>query len=329
MKTNNTIQNNHIDKNVFLFFIITFFITATVFAYKYFNYIPCEIVKFDMKAKNFRVGEIIRFKDLTTGAIKREWNFGDDSKNRIGKNPFHTYEKPGTYNIKLTVNGTCEGEKQIVIKEKVFILDTTRLATFSIPPSIKVGEILKPTENTKGGQRWEWRFGETAEVNSTKKNPEYVYKSAGLKTITLVVNGDTRYASRKKINVLPKKITPNKTPRKKPRRKEELPRTSINYRPSTEVDQDDQKEEFKAPVISDRAFGKKILAVSKKEASAKDFSAYLCDNLQLPMTARGKRTTFVAFCDKIRGRGIKIKSLEIFRNKKNNCIEYITINYKR
>ena len=62
--------------------------------------------------------------------------------------------------------------------------------------------------------------------------------------------------------------------------------------------------------------------------SAKDFSKYLCDNLQLPMTAKGKRTTFVEFCEKIKGKSIKIKELEIFRNKKNNCIEYITVQYK-
>ncbi|PKV50733.1 hypothetical protein ATE84_2799 [Aquimarina sp. MAR_2010_214] len=326
MKPSNTQRNTYMDRSIVLFFVITFFVTAAVFAFKYVNYIPCEIIDFDINAKNYRVGEIIRFKDKTKGAFKREWDFGDSSKTRSGLSPFHTFENPGQYNIKLKINGQCEGIKTIIIKEKVFILDSTKLANFKAPASIKVGEVLRLKDNTKDAHKWEWRFGETARVNSIKKNPQYIYESPGLKTITLIVNDDNRYATRKKIKVLPSNKKVN-APKKRIRRPKESSST-IKYAPKDAI-KNEPKTEFRAPDIKDSNFASKIMAVSNKKASAKDFSKYLCDNLQLQMTARGKRTTFIEFCEKIKGKRIKIKELEIFRNKKNNCIEYITIQYSK
>ncbi len=326
MKTPNTIQNNHIDKSVILFFLITIGITASVFAFRYINHVPCEVVDFDINAKEFRVGEIIRFKDNTQGAIEREWNFGDSSKIGTGVTPFHTFEKPGEYEVLLMINGKCEGVKTVTIKDKVFILDSTKLARFKVPSSIKVGEVLRPKDETKEAFKWEWRFGETAEVNSTKKNPQYIYETPGLKTITLVVNNDIKYATKKKINVLP-----NKKKASAPKRRITRPTNTgptIKYAP-TDAIKDAPEAEFRAPNISNRDFALKIMSVAKEKASAKDFTDYLCDKLQLPMTSRGKRTTFVEFCDKIKGKNIKIKDLKIFRNKKNNCIEYITIDYSK
>jgi hypothetical protein len=326
MKTSDTLPNTYIDRSVILFFIITIFITATVFAYRYINYIPCEIVEFDINAKNYRAGEIIRFKDNTKGASKREWDFGDSTKTRSGLSPFHTYEKPGKYNIKLKINGQCEGIKTITIKEKVFILDSTKLANFKAPASIKVGEVLKLKDNTKDARKWEWRFGETAKVNSTKKNPQYIYESPGLKTITLVVNDDNRYTTRKKIKVLPNNKKTS-APKKRIIRSKQSS-SNIKYAP-IDVIKDAPKIEFKAPDIRNSEFATKILAVANRKASARDFSAYLCDNLQLPMSVKGKTTTFIEFCEKIKGKSIKIKELELFKNKKNNCIEYITIKYSK
>jgi len=327
MKTSNTIQNNQMDRSIVLFFIITIGVTASVFAFKFFNYTPCEIVDFEINAKNFRVGEIIRFKDITKGAVKREWSFGDSTETRDGVSPFHTFEKSGEFNVMLTVNGKCDAIKTITIKEKAFILDSTRLANFKIPSTIKVGEVLKPKDLTKDAYRWEWRFGETAKVNSTKKSPKYVYETTGLKTITLVVNNDVRYATKRKIKVMADKKKVSTPKRTRIKRKKESTST-IKYAPENVV-KDEPVTEYRAPDISNSAFAKKIMAVTQKKATAKDFSKYLCDNLQLPISVKGKRTTFIDFCEKIKGKGIKIKDLQLFPNKKTNCIEYITIKYSK
>ncbi|UII28996.1 PKD domain-containing protein [Fulvivirga maritima] len=319
----NSFKNNHIDQSVILFFIITILASSSVFAYRYFNNKPCVQVDFAVEANNFRVGEIIRFIDNTNEQGTREWYFGDSSKVETGSSTFHIYDKPGIYEVRLVLDGRCEGVANVTIDTKAFILDSTRLAAFTIPESIKVGEKLKITDETKGAKSWEWRFGETAEVNSTEQNPEYAYQEPGLKTISLVVNGDIRYATKKKINVLPV-IKERKLKKEVVKKKAEAP-PAIKYKPK-ELDEEPE-EEFRAPDISTRDFAAKLLEVADEKASAKDFSEFICDNLQMPMSAKGKKTTFIEFCDKIKGKKLKIKELELFRNKKNNCVEYITIRY--
>ncbi len=325
MKKSDSSANYHLDKSILLFFIITILVTATVFAYRYISYTPCEITDFDYSARDLRVGEIIRFKDNSQNVIQREWDFGDSSKVDSRVSPYHTYDKPGAYIVKLKINGRCESIKELIITEKVFVLDSTKLARFEVPEKITVGELLKVQDKTLNATSWEWRFGETANVNSTKKNPEYVYQTPGLKTVTLIVNGDVRYGTKKKIKVLPKERV-----KEKPIveiKKLKTSSTKLKYAPSSEEVKEAPKEEFKAPYIGDKAFEAKIIQVGRKEATAKDFNEYLCGNLDLPVLANKKRTTFLELCERIRRKGAKVKELQIIRAE-NNCIKNIVIRYK-
>ncbi|KAA1245330.1 PKD domain-containing protein [Aquimarina sp. RZ0] len=328
MKKSNNTANYHLDKSVVLFFIITILVTASVFAFKFINYTPCEIVDFEFNdKKDYRVGEIVRFKDNTKGVTQRAWDFGDSSKIDTRISPYHTYEKPGLYIVKLKVNGRCESQEEITINEKIFILDSTKLANFDIPRVINVGKTLKIEDKTLGATSWEWRFGETASINSTEKNPEYVYKTPGLKTVILVVNGDIRYATKKKITVLPEE-KPKDKPRPivkpkdpKPRNPGIIPVDPIGIEPVKE------EEEFKAPFISKKSFEDKLVLVADKKATAESFSEYLCGNLDLTIIANKKKTTFMKLCERIRRKGMKLKELEISREE-NNCINNIVIRYK-
>ncbi|MBQ4821286.1 PKD domain-containing protein [Aquimarina sp. MMG016] len=325
MKGSDNMKNYHIDRSVVLFFVITLLISATVFGFRYANYTPCEIIEFDINARNYRVGEIIRFKDNTKGAITREWHFGDSSKADARVAPFHTYEKPGEYEVNLVINGKCNSTRIVTIKEKVFILDSTKLAKFDVPKSVKVGEVLKLKDKTLNARSWEWRFGETAEINSKKKNPVYIYNEPGLKTITLVVNGDVRYKTQKKITVLAKEKKKEKVVRPIIRPKES--KSGLKLKPSIGVEENKPKE-FKAPFISKKAFEAKLLEVYKKTATANDFSPYLCGNLDLSVLANKKRTTFLELCERIKRKGAKVKELEIVRAE-NNCIKNIVIRYSK
>ena len=340
-------RSNHIDKNVILMFLSVIIISLGVVGYKVLNQNPCEIVNFEINASQYRVGEIIRFKDFTENVQQREWLFGDDSEPRYTEDPFHTFEKPGTYDVRLIVNGKCESEQEIVIKEKLKIIDSTRIANFTIPNTIEVGQLLKATDNTKKATSWEWRFGETSEVNSTFQNPTYVYETPGLKLVTLIVNGDPDYSSQKKITVIEKQVvasvsTPNNTGNNrsdfvKNREKRE---SLIKYDPGAanpkvveqppviEVAPEVPKEAEvkKAPTIGRKAFAEKVLDVGDEKATANDFKQYMCGNLLVTTMYKGKKTTFLEFCEKISGKKrLKIKKLEIFKNEKSNCIEYISI----
>ena len=335
-------SSNHIDKNIILLFLSVIIVSVGVFSYKFFNQNPCEIVNFEINASQYRVGEIIRFKDFSENVEQREWLFGDNSESRYTVDPFHTYEEPGTYSVTLIVNENCQIEQDIVIKEKLVIIDSTRIANFEIPNTIEVGELLKATDNTKKATSWEWRFGETSEVNSTFQNPTYIYKTPGLKVVTLIVNGDPDYSSQKKITVLDKKevVAPKTTKNIVIQNRER--ESNLNYRPEaiskapkvTEAPKPEIKEEpkveqpkvEKAPGIGRKAFAKKVIGVSEEKATANDFKQYMCGNLLVTTMYKGKKTTFLEFCEKIKGKKrLKIKSLEIFKNEKSNCIEYISI----
>lgn len=335
-------SSNHIDKNVILIFLATAFLSIIALSIKAYNSEPCEIVSFDIEANQYRVGEIIRFKDYTENVTEREWSFGDSTENRYTEEPFHTYSKPGTYTIQLLVNGKCESEKEIVIKTKLAIIDSTRLAQFKIPNTIKVGELLHATDLTKKATSWEWRFGETSDVNSTFQNPTYAYQTEGLKTVTLIVNGDPRYSTQKKITVLPIDEVPspstvrNNTVRQTSRDRESI----IKYDPVINSAPPGIETPPAAPPvavvkepetkqISRSAFAKKVISVSKEKATANDFKPFMCGNLQVTTMAKGKKITFLEFCEKIKGKTIKIKSLELFKNEKTKCIEYISIDYSK
>lgn len=326
-----------IDKSVLTAMLVVIIVSLSVFAYKIVKHKPCDIVNFDIEAQEYRVGEIIRFKDFSNDANTRKWNFGDSTALRYDLNPFHTYDKSGKYLITLTVNDRCDFSKEIVIKDKIPTIDSTKIANFEIPKSIKVGELLVASDKTKGATSWEWRFGETSKVNSTYQNPTYSYKKAGLKTITLIVNGDPRYSSQKQINVLPANQIKKLNSRKPAAYTPDPVADIVPYSPPTEVianappgEKVAEEKIVKKPSISRGAFAAKIIQISEEKATAKDFRKYLCGgNLQTSTSAKGKKTTFIEFCEKIKGKKIKIKSLELFKNKKTNCIEYISIDYSK
>ncbi len=323
-------SSNHVDKSVILLLLGTMLVAMVIFGFKALHYEPCEIVNFEVRANQYNVGEIIRFQDYTENVQRREWQFGDGTEIRHTQSSFHTYDAPGTYTVKLIVNDKCESEKKLVINEKIEIIDSTKIASFKVPNTIKVGELLTAYDKTKEATSWEWRFGETSEVNSTFQNPTYTYQTEGLKTITLIVNGDPRYSSQKKIRVLPKSETTS--PRNNNITQRNRSRVSlIKYKPTSIYNamSSNGGKGTMAPEISKNNFANNIINVSRERATAQDFKPYLCGNLQATTIDKGRRTTFIEFCDKIKGKKIKIKSLEIFQNEDTGCIEYISIDYAK
>ncbi|WP_299219202.1 PKD domain-containing protein [uncultured Aquimarina sp.] len=325
MKTSNSTTNYHMDKSVVLFFIITILVTATVFAFKYVNYTPCEIIEFSYSKTEARVDESIEFEDKTIGALEWKWDFGDSTATDSRRKLFHTFKKPGEYNVSLIVNGKCPRIETITILEKKEVLDPLKKAKFKIlTPKIRVGEKLKVQDNTLDATSWEWNFEDAIGGNSKEQNPEYVYNTEGKKTITLIPNGELKYATTQTIEVLPKKEERVRRDPTVVRDVSTIPVDPIGDNPIA----DDPKDEFKAPFINEKSFKAKLILVSTKKASVNDFKDYLCRNLDLPIIVNRKRTTFIEFCEKIKGKGIKIKELELTRED-NNCIKNIVLKYSK
>ncbi len=325
-------QNNmskHIDKNVMFFFITVFLVSASALAYRFYKQIPCKEVIFSINAKEFRQGELVKFIDETEGAKIWNWKFGDSTEAETLKDPIHIFTKPGEYKIRLIVNDLCEKIETITIKEKIELLDPDKKPKFSLPKSIMVGQVLRVKDSTFNASTWEWRFGENARVDAKTRYAKYEYKTPGLKTVSLIVNGDLKHIAKKRIRVLPiEKEEISKIPiikekpmpvvwniKKNPKKVEEL---KIKKSPKKVI----------VPFINEAEFKKKLLLVAKGRMKPNQFSEYMCGNINQSIVVDGKNTTFLVFCQKINGKKIRIKSLTLYRDKGSNCIKTVSLKYR-
>ncbi len=326
MSANKNKMSNHLDSSVIRFFILAFFVSASVLAYRATRYSPCKEVVFIVKTKDLVEGKLVKFVDNTSNAVSWEWDFDDGSKVITNKEALHVFKKQGAYNVRLRVNGICQEVQKIIIKERPFIIDVTKLAVFNLPASIIVGEELVLSDKTPNATTWEWRFGETAGVNSKKKLAKYTYETPGLKTVSLIVNGDIKHATNKKIDVLPlrrEEVQVNviaSVNRTVGRRISNAPTSEAlgQHANASNTDKDE------IPYITGNSFKKKLMLVSQKKLTADAFKEYLCGDLNKTIIVNGEKTTFLEFCELIKEKNLKVKEVKLYRND-NNCITNITI----
>ncbi len=322
----------HIDKWVIYLFLGVFLISSGAFAFRYSKESSCDEVLFSIEAKEYRVGELIKFKDESVGAENWKWEFGDSTTGSTQNEPLHIFEKEGEYVVRLLVNGFCEKTETVMIKEKLIVIDSTKIPVFKLPESIRVGQTLRVKDETENADSWEWRFGENASVDADTKRAEYVYETDGLKTVRLIVNGDEVHVANRKINVIPlegeSKRLVNITEREAGWNIKSAPKEQ----PKVEVAE--VKKEVKTRpkagiLISDANFKRKLLLIADEKIKPQAFSEYLCGNLNLPIVVEGRPSTFLLFCEKIKGKKIKIKSLDVIRVQGSNCITNITVEWRR
>lgn len=315
----------YLDKSVIYFFICVFLVSGTALGYRFYNHFPCEQLLMDIDAKDYRVGELIKFTDLTEDSVNRQWFFGDHTQVQDKREVFHVYRKPGKYIVRLRINNSCIKEETLHIKEKIIQVNPNKIPNLKVPDSIALGDKLVVRDSTPGAYSWEWRFGETAQANATTKTASYSYESVGLKTITLIVNNDIKHMAKQRIYVYERsKQETNPIRPIKPKQREIG--WDIPYEPVVDVVETEEK---KVPFISEADFIQALLKVSDEEISEKTFEPYFCGNINKNIVVDGKNTTFLVFCQKIRGKKIKIKRLSIFRNEGSNCIENLNLVYNR
>ncbi|QCE42470.1 PKD domain-containing protein [Psychroserpens sp. NJDZ02] len=329
------ITHYHMDKMVRYLFVFVFLISATVLGFHIKNSSGCNTVLFDTDAKDYAVGEAILFNDLTIDADKWQWSFGDNTSS-FQKDPAHYFEKPGAYDVELIVNGSCVGMQTVEIKEAIKVLDSTKFPVFDIPESVRVGDVLKLKDETNNASTWEWRFGETPKIDDKNRTAEYVYTEPGLYTVKLIVNGDVEYMTKKKINVLEPLVKESIIEKRKKRRKnikdwkvKEFPIGYTGKEDGEEEDEDITPKKITAPPITDKVFSRMIMQVSEGAKTAIDFKVYFCGDINKTVIVNRSTMSFAVFCQKIANRNIKIKSLEVDKQKGTNCIENVSLTYRR
>lgn len=130
----------------------------------------------------------VKFFDESEGNIAgRFWNFGD------GKTEFkllprtveHTYEKPGTYNVQLSVKGLNECTD--IYSEEIQVGDIECLADFKY----QIKEQTVNFNNKSQGVElvnYYWDFGDN--TTSTEENPVHEYEESGVYKVTLTVSDE-------------------------------------------------------------------------------------------------------------------------------------------
>lgn len=146
----------------------------------------------------------VQFLDFSEGLpVAWRWDFGDGTKiNEQGPN--HTYEKPGVYNVSLTVFDIA-GKSNVTIQNgSIIALSPTVKArltyVYADPLSTKKIQFFDKSEGI-GLNQWQWDFGDQSNLSSDQ-HPIHEYSSSGRYTVNLwTTNGYANSSSTYEIGI--------------------------------------------------------------------------------------------------------------------------------
>jgi len=124
------------------------------------------------------------------------WEWGDGSSGDSGFPASHTYGKPGTYNVTVTVYQSDGLTTSKTVTVTVQALNRPPVADFSYsPPSPLAGEAVSFTDKSYDPDGsivyWHWDFGDGKTFDYAHPGSiTYVYTSPGTYTVTLTVRDD-------------------------------------------------------------------------------------------------------------------------------------------
>ena len=141
----------------------------------------------------------VQFTDLSTGdPTMWAWDFGDGSTDMVAS-PSHTYEKPGTYTVRLAASSQSCGEGSI---EKTITVNPCNIkADFIGTPNSGTAPLtVQFTDKSTGNPTmWHWDFGDGPIPMNTDvscsgggcdniANPTHTYLEPGTYTVTLTAS---------------------------------------------------------------------------------------------------------------------------------------------
>ncbi|MGB9941312.1 PKD domain-containing protein [Methanosarcina sp.] len=142
----------------------------------------------------------VGFTDQSTGSpASWKWSFGDGNTS-TEKDPVHTYNKSGQYNVKLTVsnaNGSnaltktgcinVTSESGTLTSNSSYIVPVT--AFLATPTTGKAPLTVSFTDQSTGSPAlWKWTFGDGN--TSTERNPVHTYNKSGRYSVILTAGNE-------------------------------------------------------------------------------------------------------------------------------------------
>ena len=113
------------------------------------------------------------------------WNFGDNSNLSLAKNPVHTYQSAGVFDVSLTVT-SIYGCKNTVVYNDMIKVWPTPVARFTWHPEIvtEAKPVINFVNLSSGAYTYQWMFGDGD--SSSHINPIHQYPKAGEYEVQLV-----------------------------------------------------------------------------------------------------------------------------------------------
>ncbi len=293
-----------IDERVFLTMGIIGFLSVMTLAFRFKNYEPCQSIKIAVSASGFLTGYPIQFHAECKKGKQFEWDFGDGTlQETTVPSIIHIYKKPGNYIIGVTVNKRCTEAQKLFINEVPPIDPTSLLPMFISPDTALVNTPVTFHDNTPQAFSWEWRFGESAGVDATSREPTYIFKTSGIKTIYLKVNGRSDQITARIIyvkdaqwkQVVKSQASALVAAAEMPEIKDEPEAPALNQQPEEKA----EAPKPKAPEITNEQMSAGLTDLVTGQKRAADFASYLCDNLNLMVVYNGNAMTFTEMCNEI------------------------------
>ncbi|WP_130736767.1 PKD domain-containing protein [Flavobacterium sp. J27] len=321
MNANNQIKT-HFDNKVIITFILVFILSCGLLAFKKSNEIDCSVFDFNTDTKHYMVDNVITFSETSGKAYSWRWYFGDGSDISYKSKELHSFNKPGTYKVKLLINETCEIEKTIkVLPKPVVEVKEALLVNFEAPDRVEQGEIVEFVDHTEGAETWEWKFGENSKVDSKDKNPRYKFSTIGVKTVSLIINGDKKNRAFKDIVVVAK------TGKPKTKKTSTVKSIPLDTLPKVVIEEKALVVAVKS--ISEDELERLLYSVSDNKISLINFKNQFClDNApKVRVNSDSRFMTLEQFYKSIKNKGIKIRQVKIYKDK-DQCIETIYVSFK-
>ncbi len=329
-----------IDDNVFFLMAGLCLAALILIGFKYASYKPCLPIQISYLDSPV-VEQTIRFRADIPEGKKYAWEFGDGGYQVVEHNNMvtHKYTAPGYYMVSVRVDGRCEQLADIHVDVPKVFINETLYPQLLAPDTAYVGVRAQFSDMAPTSEKWQWYFGETGMVDDTRRDPDYVFSTPGMKRIRLVVNDRPELSVSKEIFVV-EKSRQTVQPRT-PGQRRQQPVVILPPKPSADKlkEQVDQAARDiaetsvkKALDISHTQFSTKLVALAKGEKDLKDFAEYLCDDLNIPVVYNSRSSTFRQAANDIKGmsaRRIREINVTITKDETTNCIKALNIVVKR
>jgi PKD repeat protein len=157
---------------------------------------------------HYVIGEEISFLNKSVVGSSWQWNFGDGATS-TEQNPVHKYNEPGTYVVKLVVDGgTYQTEKNIMISDIIPIVTYTSESPVIVYNETEVSfnvEVANP-ENVTVTYQWTFPKGTTGDGidengKSGIKSPTAVFGTIGSQNVSLKILLGTKELTPITVNV--------------------------------------------------------------------------------------------------------------------------------